>query len=620
MALSYNEVGTVLPGDTIPIGFEYDDISELSIRVDGVLVDRSLWELQTDSEVLALPGFPAGNKTRVKRTTDRENLITELSGNAVFDYKGVNSVLEQLLRLSQEAEDLSLGQNDEGDWEGRNVRIKNIADAVDDGDVVTKGYLDNSYGPVLQAFVDAAGVARIGAEDARDEAVEAKDAAEQARDDAIAAGVVGPVGPQGPQGERGPSGPAGPQGVKGTQGERGPQGPQGIRGQTGPQGPIGPAGANGAAGEDGRDGIDGENGATGATGPQGPQGIQGEVGPQGPQGPTGPTGPKGDTGASATPDVLGNTADRSTYDNEAKDFVYLDTEAGNLYFKLSATSGDWSDPVSFGQGPTGEQGPQGPQGIQGPEGPQGIQGPAGADGSDGVDGATGPIGPEGAQGPEGPQGPIGPQGPAGEDGVDGLNGNDGADGATGPEGPQGIQGPEGPQGVQGPVGPQGPKGDTGDTGPTGATGPQGPTGPAGADGADGADGVRNIVEHRDDVASSYSGADVHMANLDCSITVSAGSTVKVTISLYTGMHNRNVYVKRNGTEIKSSARTGPTKGLFGVDAASQRPAVYSFVDYLATAGTRTYSFHSRSQATAAFGLNSSNKGLSTVILEELPAS
>ena len=53
--------------------------------------------------------------------------------------------------------------------------------------------------------------------------------------------------------------------------------------------------------------------------------------------------------------------------------VTRDLENGDFYFKLSATSGDWSDAVSI----TGPQGAQGPQGVQGPTGPQGATGAAG---------------------------------------------------------------------------------------------------------------------------------------------------------------------------------------------------------------------------------------------------
>jgi microcystin-dependent protein len=228
-------------------------------------------------------------------------------------------------------------------------------------------------------------------------------------------------------------------------------GPAGPTGPTGPQGPAGPTGPTGA---------------TGNTGPTGPQGIQGTQGIQGP------------TGNSYSPSATGLTSERATYNAQAKGFSFLDIQTGLIYFKLSATSGDWSPGFGFQRGP---QGIQGIQGVQGAQGIQGVQGPTGL---------QGPIGSQGLQGPAGPTGKsilrvagtsapgagvgnnddiaindegelfqkitgtwtflysiIGPTGPAGTPGAPG------AAGPTGPAGPQGIAGPTGPVGPTGPAAP-----------------------------------------------------------------------------------------------------------------------------------------------------------------------
>lgn len=120
-------------------------------------------------------------------------------------------------------------------------------------------------------------------------------------------------------------------------------------------------------------------------GPQGPQGLQGPAGPVGPQG------PKGDVGASFDADARDLFSNRSLYNLQPKGFSFLAVDTGNLYFKQSATSADWSPAFQFGKGDTGAQGPagpQGPQGIQGLQGPQGPIGPAGAAGSNGTNGAV----------------------------------------------------------------------------------------------------------------------------------------------------------------------------------------------------------------------------------------
>ena len=55
-------------------------------------------------------------------------------------------------------------------------------------------------------------------------------------------------------------------------------------------------------------------------------------------------------------------------------------DTGELYFKLSAAAGDWSQPHAFGEGATG---PKGDTGDQGPSGTDGLPGAvASVDGSD----------------------------------------------------------------------------------------------------------------------------------------------------------------------------------------------------------------------------------------------
>lgn len=259
---------------------------------------------------------------------------------------------------------------------------------------------------------------------------------------------AGPVGPRGPQGDIGPIGPQGATGPQGAQGSGGPPGPQGDPGPSGP------------------------------SGPQGPQGIAGL------QGPAGIQGSPGEAGQSFTPDDVGTYAQRSSHDAAAAGFAFLAADVGQLFFKLSATTGDWSDGIYFGRGEAGPIGPQGIQGIQGPVGPQGIQGPVGA---------------TGAQGPRGLTwrgGWLAATAYAVDDAVQADGSSyvciDAVSGIVAPPddaahwsllSARGLQGDPGPQGATGLAGP------TGAQGPQGETGPQGPAGPQGAPGQDGAPGI-----------------------------------------------------------------------------------------------------------------------------------
>lgn len=122
--------------------------------------------------------------------------------------------------------------------------------------------------------------------------------------------------------------------------------------------------------------------------------VPGPVGPQGavgPAGPAGAVGAKGDTGASFRADIMDLFANRSLYNLQAKGFSFLAIDTGNLYFKLSATSGDWSPAFVYGKGDTGATGAVGPAGPAGLQGLQGIQGPAGPAGAAGANGVNGVV-------------------------------------------------------------------------------------------------------------------------------------------------------------------------------------------------------------------------------------
>lgn len=120
----------------------------------------------------------------------------------------------------------------------------------------------------------------------------------------------------------------------------------------------------------------------------GPVGPQGAAGPQGVQG---IQGVKGDVGASFKADVMDLFANRALYNLQPKGFSFLSIDTGNLYFKLSAASADWSPSFVYGKGDTGATGPQGPAGAQGIQGLQGLQGPQGPAGAPGANGAPGVV-------------------------------------------------------------------------------------------------------------------------------------------------------------------------------------------------------------------------------------
>lgn len=82
-------------------------------------------------------------------------------------------------------------------------------------------------------------------------------------------------------------------------------------------------------------------------------------------------GPKGDIGASFRADYRGLASERVTFDAERKGFCFLAIDTGMLYFKLSATSGDWSTGYTFAKG---DKGNPGAPGVKGDTGSDGVSG------------------------------------------------------------------------------------------------------------------------------------------------------------------------------------------------------------------------------------------------------
>lgn len=331
--------------DEFTIPFSYISRSDVVVQISGVSVD---FEFINDSQIKLTTVPDSGVTILIRRFTPREPLVDFTDGSTLFE-SDLDLLAVQTSYLVQEAIDIadnSISKTSNGGaFDAKGLRIRNVGDPIDDADLVTKGFVNNSADSVLsqakQIRNELYGLTTsmvklpFGSEG-------------YAQYDATSGNLTFYLseGPQGPQGATGPTGNTGPQGPIGTEGPRGPQGPVGPSGDTGPSGPQGIQGPSG---------LQGPKGDTGDRGPQGPQGNIGLIGATGSQGPQGDTGPQGP------------------------------------------------------EGPQGAQGPQGPQGLTGetgPIGPVGLQGPLGPQGPQGI---QGPVGPDGAKGPIGDMGatPLG---------------------------------------------------------------------------------------------------------------------------------------------------------------------------------------------------------------------
>lgn len=458
----------VYPGDgskkKFTFNFPYLSRDHIKVLVEAVETGAYSW---TGTNEITLTTAPATGKfVTIKRVTPNANLLSKITDGSTLRAEDLNRQAQQAMFSAQEA--------------------------ADEATLATANTLaapDTDAGRVLLKFPTI--------ED-RANNVLGFDAFGQFRPFTSADMPKGPPGDKGPVGDQGPLGPTGATGPQGPIGETGPRGPEGVQGPIGIVGPQGAQGIPGIMGPQGSQGIVGPQGPQGMPGPTGPQGPQGTIGPVGIQGPQGPQGPEGPVGKSFDPDASGPTGDRAAYNAEPKNFSFIDTTTGTVYWKLSNDVGDWSVGVNFGRGPQGIQGPQGVQGIQGLQGDVGL-GHTGDWNSttaynyrDAVYSAAQgasyfcvaphtnkPVtdtgywqliaarGTQGIQGVQGPQGVVGPKGD------------------TGNTGPQGIQGVQGVVGPKGDIGPTGATGGTGPQGPMGPTGPQGPIGPTGATGSKG---------------------------------------------------------------------------------------------------------------------------------------
>lgn len=125
MAYSYNDFGSKSPGDTITVGFPFEERSHVSVTVGGTPVATNKWSWLNDSLISCLAGFPAGTG-RVLRTTPADALPGELIGTAVLDYPMVNANFDRTLYILQEKAD------GEADRQAQIVELgAEVADALD---------------------------------------------------------------------------------------------------------------------------------------------------------------------------------------------------------------------------------------------------------------------------------------------------------------------------------------------------------------------------------------------------------------------------------------------------------------------------------------------------------
>ncbi|RWM84306.1 phage tail fiber protein [Mesorhizobium sp.] len=146
------------------IPFEYLSQDYVKATVDGA--PASFTFLST--YMVRFSVAPVG-VLKIYRETSKDPINTYTNGSIFFDSQ-LNASLIQTIHISEEVADASLQNSNDGNWDGLNRTLKNVADPVAPQDVVTRGWAETAGTSVLAntiAAKDGAEAARSGAEIAR---------------------------------------------------------------------------------------------------------------------------------------------------------------------------------------------------------------------------------------------------------------------------------------------------------------------------------------------------------------------------------------------------------------------------------------------------------------------
>lgn len=137
--------------DTYSIPFEYLDQGFVKATVDGVSAPFAF----TSTYLMRFDTAPVGD-LKIYRETSTE-IINEYSNGSILDANDLNVSLYQTMHIAEEIADNTIQNDVDGDWDAKGLRIKNVANPVNPGDVATKDWAETAGGSfVAQAGAHAA--------------------------------------------------------------------------------------------------------------------------------------------------------------------------------------------------------------------------------------------------------------------------------------------------------------------------------------------------------------------------------------------------------------------------------------------------------------------------------
>lgn len=139
---------------TFTFPFQYVEQNEINVFVGGQATTSFSF---TSANTLSISPAPtAGLTVRIQRFTNITERAVDFVNGAVLSEEDLDTALVQVFNAAQEAVDKSneaLFKTPDGKWDGQNAVIKNVADPVNDQDVVNKRTLVFQY-PKVQTVAD----------------------------------------------------------------------------------------------------------------------------------------------------------------------------------------------------------------------------------------------------------------------------------------------------------------------------------------------------------------------------------------------------------------------------------------------------------------------------------
>jgi hypothetical protein len=146
-------------GVNYAVPFQYLSINDVSVTVNGTKVPFS-W---SSPNLVTLASDPGTGLVTIRRTTPNTTAVVDFSDASVLDSSDLDTLSQQFLFLSQEAQDvaaLAIQPSADGQWDAGSRRIENVTDPVADQDVVTKKWAQTAQAAQLaQATAQASAAA-----------------------------------------------------------------------------------------------------------------------------------------------------------------------------------------------------------------------------------------------------------------------------------------------------------------------------------------------------------------------------------------------------------------------------------------------------------------------------